>query len=220
MEEKKQNLLVNTFMWLFIGLFVSFGVSYLASSSETAITTVYMSFNGLGYIIFLVLELIVAVTLGAFIRKLSPLMAKAFYLLYCALTGLSLCGIFLVYTASSIAYVFLLTSIVFGIFALIGKFTKADLSKFGIYLFVALIACILCLIINLFVKSESFNLGISVLLIIVFCGYIAYDINRLLKSDFLDENPENKSIYFAFELFIDFINLFIKLLRFFGKGRD
>ena len=217
--ENKNQLLSQTFMWLFIGLLVCFGVSYFTTLSDEAIQTVYGSFNGLGYIIFIVLELVVAVALSWGIRKLSPTLAKIFYLVYTALTGLTLSGIFIVYTGSSIALVFLITSILFGIFALIGKYTKLDLSKLGIYLFIGLIAIIIIEIINLFILSNSLNMILIIATIVVFLGYVAYDIHMLLKSDFLDDS-ENKPIYFAFQLFLDFINIFIELLKIFGKNRD
>ena len=217
--ENKNQLLSQTFMWLFIGLLVCFGVSYFTTLSDEAIQTVYGSFNGLGYIIFIVLELVVAVALSWGIRKLSPTLAKIFYLVYTALTGLTLSGIFIVYTGSSIALVFLITSILFGIFALIGKYTKLDLSKLGLYLFIGLIAIIIIEIINLFILSNSLNMILIIATIVIFLGYIAYDIHMLLKSDFLDDS-ENKPIYFAFQLFLDFINIFIELLKIFGKNRD
>ena len=217
--ENKNQLLSQTFMWLFIGLLVCFGVSYFTTLSDEAIQTVYGSFNGLGYIIFIVLELVVAVALSWGIRKLSPTLAKIFYLVYTALTGLTLSGIFIVYTGSSIALVFLITSILFGIFALIGKYTKLDLSKLGLYLFIGLIAIIIIEIINLFILSNSLNMILIIATIVIFLGYIAYDIHMLLKSNFLDDS-ENKPIYFAFQLFLDFINIFIELLKLFGKNRD
>ena len=217
--ENKNQLLSQTFMWLFIGLLVCFGVSYFTTLSDEAIQTVYGSFNGLGYIIFIVLELVVAVALSWGIRKLSPTLAKIFYLVYTALTGLTLSGIFIVYTGSSIALVFLITSILFGIFALIGKYTKLDLSKLGLYLFIGLIAIIIIEIINLFILSNSLNMILIIATIVVFLGYVAYDIHMLLKSNYLDDS-ENKPIYFAFQLFLDFINIFIELLKLFGKNRD
>lgn len=217
--ENKNQLLSQTFMWLFIGLLVCFGVSYFTTLSDEAIQTVYGSFNGLGYIIFIILELVVAIALSWGIRKLSPTLAKIFYLVYTALTGLTLSGIFIVYTGSSIALVFLITSILFGIFALIGKYTKLDLSKLGIYLFIGLIAIIIIEIINLFILSNSLNMILIIATIVVFLGYVAYDIHMLLKSNFLDDS-ENKPIYFAFQLFLDFINIFIELLKIFGKNRD
>lgn len=219
MEDKK-NLLANTFTWLFAGLLVTFVVSYFTTIDNDTILSVYGAFNGYSYIVYIILELALAVALTAFIRKINANVAKILYLLYAALTGLTLSGIFILYTGESIAYTFLATSAVFGIFAVIGKTTNIDLSKLGIYLFVGLIAIIIAEIINVFIMSNTLNMLLIVLTIIVFCGYVAYDINRLLKSDFLSEDEDKKSIFYAFQLFLDFINLFIELLKLFGKSRD
>ena len=173
----------------------------------------------MNYIIFLVAELAAAFALTFFIRKLNPIVAKILYILYCGLTGLALTGIFVVYTASSISFVFLVTAIIFGIFAAIGKFTKLDLSKWSTYLFIALLAIIILGIINVFLLNNTLNMILCIVTILVFCGYTAYDVQRAVDEDFLADT-QNKGIYIAFQLFLDFINLFIKLLRLFGKNRD
>lgn len=213
------NVLVNAFMWLFIGLMVCFGVSYFSTLSVDIFMSIYSGFHGYAYIIFLVAELVIAFSFHLMIRKLSPIVAKTLYLLYCGLTGLSLTGVFVVYTSSSICFVFLVTALIFGIFALIGKYTKIDLSKYGIYLIVALFAIIILEIINIFLMNNTLNMVLSIITIVVFCGYIAYDVNHAINEDFLSDT-DNKGIYIAFQLFLDFINIFIELLRLFGKSRD
>lgn len=217
MENNK--VLADTFKWLFIGLLICFGVSYFSTMSNDIIYAVYGSFNGMGYIIFLIAEVIIAIALSAFIKKMNPIIAKILYLLYTALTGLSMSGIFIVYTGSSIAYVFLATSIIFGIFALIGKTTNIDLSKWSIYLFVALIAIIILQIINIFLANNTLNMLLCIISILVFSGYVAYDIRIALDKSYFIDNA-NKGIYCAFQLFIDFINIFLDLLRLFGKHND
>lgn len=214
MENK--NAIVDAFKWLFIGLLVCFLTAYTGSQF---VEQIYNAFSGLGWIILLISELVICFVLTLGIRKLSPTTAKILYLLYTALTGLALNGIFLLYTDSSIAFVFLITSLLFGIFAIIGKNTKIDLTKFGIYLFVALLAIIILEIINLFLKNIQLDMTLCIITIVVFLGYVSYDVNRLVKSNYLDDT-ENKGIYFAFQLFIDFIDIFIKLLRIIGKERD
>lgn len=215
----KNSVLTNAFMWLFVGLMVCFGISYFSTLSVDIFMSIYSGFHGYAYIIFLVAELVIAFAFHLTIKKLSPIVAEILYLLYCGLTGLSLTGIFVVYTASSICFIFLATAIIFGIFALIGKFTKIDLSKFGIYLLVALLAIIVLEIINLFLMNNTLNMLLSIITIVVFCGYIAYDVNHAINEDFLSDT-DNKGIYIAFQLFLDFINIFIELLRLFGKSRD
>lgn len=215
----KNKLITDTFKWLFIGLLACFGVSYASSLSEEIIMTVYGSLGGYSYLVFVILELVLAVTFSVGIRKYSPTVAKLLYLAYSVLTGLSLTGIFIVYTESSIAFVFLATSLVVGLFAIIGKCTKIDLSNYGVYLLIALIAIIIIELINAFLLNNTLNIILAVVTIIVFCGYVAYDINQLLRNSYLDDT-ENKAVYYAFQLFLDFINIFLKLLRLFGKERD
>lgn len=215
----KNEIISQTFTWLFIGLLICFGVSYVTSINDTILTTVYGAFGGYGYLIYVILELVVAFVLILRVRKLNPTTAKILYLLYTALTGLSLTGIFIVYTESSIAFVFLATAIIFGIFALIGKTTKMDLTKWSTYLFVALLAIIILELINIFIANNTLNMVLCIASILIFCAYTAYDMQLMTNKGFLSDT-ENKSIYCAFQLFLDFINIFIRLLELFGKRRD
>jgi FtsH-binding integral membrane protein len=122
---------------------------------------------------------------------------------------------------SSIIIIFLITSVLFAIFALIGKFTKIDLSKFWVYLLIGLIAIIVLEIVNIFVLSEKLNMITCILGIIIFLGYIAYDMQRIIKSQEFDGITEGSyPIVFAFNLYIDFINVFIDLMRLFGDSND
>lgn len=216
---EKKNVLVSAFTWLFIGLLVCFGVSWITTFNEDLQRTIFGAFNGYGYLVYLVLEIVVAFILILRIYKLNPLTAKLLYIVYTALTGLSLTGIFVVYTASSLTFVFLSAAIIFGIFAIIGKTTDIDLSKWSTYVLVALIAIIILELINIFLLNNTLNIVLSIVSILVFSFFIAYDIQKALDKAFMS-NCENKGIYCAFQLFLDFINIFIDLLRLFGKSRD
>lgn len=213
----KNKVIADTFKWLFIGLLVCFGISYFTSTSEQTMLLVYGAFGGRAIYVYLILELVLCIVLSLCITKVSPLVATILYLVYTALTGLTLSGIFLVYTSSSIAMVFLATAVIFGIFAFIGKTTNMDLSKWGVYLFIALLAIIVLEIINIFIMNNTLDIILCIVVIILFAAYTAYDINRLIHTD--NEFP-NKGIFFAFQLFLDFINIFIKLLRLFGKRNN
>ena len=215
----KKDVLSSTFGWLFLGLLICFGVSYITTYNSAAMQLVYGSLGGYGYVVFAVLELVAVFVLSIFIRKLPPLVAKIIYILYTALTGLTFSGIFIVYTSASIAYVFLATSILFGVFAIIGKTTDIDLSKWSIYLFVALIAIVILEIINIFLMNNTLHMVLCIVGILIFCAYTAYDIQIAINNSYL-EGVENKGIYCALQLFIDFINIFLDLLRLFGKTRD
>lgn len=216
---EKNKILSSAFTWLFIGLLVCFGVSLLTTYNETIFYGVFGSFGGYGYLVYLIIELIVAFILVFRITKLKPLTAKILYISYTALTGLSFTGVFAVYTSSSLAFVFLVTAIIFGIFALIGKTTKVDLSNWSVYVFIALLSIIVLEIINIFLLNHTLNIILSIVGILVFTFYVAYDIQKALNRSYL-VNCENKGIFCAFQLFLDFINILIYILRLFGKSRD
>ncbi len=216
---KKNEVLVDAFKWLFVGLLTCFGISYISTLNENMFYFFYGSFGGSAYLIYAIAEIVIALILVVKITNMKPITAKLLYIGYSVLTGLSLSGIFIFYTASSLTFVFLVTAIIFGAFAIIGKTTKIDLSKWYIYLFVALLAIIILEIINIFILNNTLNIIICIMAILLFCGYTAYDIQLATNESFLSE-CENKGIYIAFQLFLDFINLFLKLLRLFGKSRD
>lgn len=216
MELLENKLFSKIFMWMFIGLAITFGVGCYVSTNPNM---VFNLFGGYTWILLVIVELILAVALSAFITKLSPMVAKVLFCLYSFITGLTFSTIFIEYELPSIIYVFGLTALVFLIFALIGYFTNIDLTKFGIYLLMALLAIVIASIINMFLDSEVLDLSIIAIGIIVFVGYIAYDVN-LIKNNFLNVQNENIAIYGAFQLYLDFINLFIKLIRLFGKERN
>ena len=210
----KNKVISDTFKWLFVGLLLCFGISYYVSTSNEMLNLIYGNNK---IMIYIVLELGLCIALSLFIAKLNPIVATILYLLYTSLTGLSLTGIFIVYTHSSIAIVFLVTAIIFGLFAFLGKTTNIDLSKWSVYLFIALITIIVLEVINLFVMNNTLNMILSIAVILLFSAYTAYDINRLIRTDY---DFPNKGIFFAFQLFLDFINIFIRLLSLFGRRND
>lgn len=216
---EKNNVIVSAFTWLFIGLLVCFGVSWITTFNEDIALTVFGSFGGYGYLVYLALELIVAFVLILRIYKLKPLTAKLLYLTYTALTGLSLTGIFVVYTTSSLTFVFLAAAIIFGVFAILGKTTQLDLSKWSTYIVMALIGIIILEIINIFLLNNTLSIVLCIISILIFTFFTAYDIQKAVDKTFM-AGCENKGIYCAFQLFLDFINLFLDLLRLFGKSRD
>ena len=179
------------FLWMFLGLIVTFGVGYYLSINETMM---YNLFSGYKYMIVWVVELIVVIVLSARINKLSVWTARILFILYSILTGLTVSTIFIVYSFSSILYVFLITAILFLLFGLIGYFTKIDLSKFGIILMMILLGCLICTIINIFVNSNTFDLVTTIILVIVFLGYIAYDINVIKRRLYGIEDEDKLAI--------------------------
>ena len=217
MEQRK--VLTSAFSWLGVGLLLAFAAAFTVTMNESMLKIVFASLNGFSYFIFVIVELVLAIVFQVRIAKMSPTTAKIMFLLYCCLTGFTLSGIFLVYSIQSIIYVFLATAILFIGFALVGRFTKADLSKWGIWLFFGLIAITILEIINIFVMNHTLNMILCIAGVLLFCAYVAYDVKKALDKSFLMD-VENKGIYCAFQLFIDFINLFLDLLRLFGDRRD
>lgn len=216
--ENKNSLLSKVFGWLFIGLLITFVSGYLVSINENMMRDIFGSNL---FLIFVVAEVIIALVLRIFLDKLNKVAAILLYIVYTILTGLTISTIFVAYKLPSIVIIFLVTSILFGIFALIGRFTKIDLSKFGIFLLIGIIAIIVLAIINAFVGSEKLDILTCIIGVVIFIGYIAYDVNRITKSEEMEGIEEsNYPIIFAFDLYIDFINLFIDLMRLFGDSND
>ena len=167
------------------------------------------------------MTLLLVIFLSARIAKMSSSVAKASFILYSFVNGLFFSTYFVEFEISSLIFVFLITAIVFAIFALIGATTKLDLTKMGTYLLMGLIGIIICGVINIFVGSSSFDFILSVIGVILFLGYTAYDVKLIMNSDKFAMIPEeNLAIYGALELYLDFINLFIRLIEFFGKRSD
>ena len=204
------------YLWLFIGLLVTFATGAYTATNEDALSVIFS--NGY-YWIFVLIELGLAIFLSARIHKMQPTTAKISYLLYTFFSGLTFASLFVVYKLESIILVFAVTAILFLLFAAIGHFIKMDLSKIGTYLIMMLIGIILCTIINLFLQNSTFDIVISGISVVVFLGFIAYDVQKIKRlNGYLSD--DNLAIIGAFELYLDFINIFIDLLRLFGKADD
>lgn len=204
------------FLWMFIGLAITFGVGYYVSLNANMLYNVFKTY----YWFLIIAELVVVIFLSVRIRKMKPMTAKILFCAYSFLTGLTFSSIFVVYQITSIVYVFGITSLIFLIFALIGYFTKMDLTKIGTYLFMILLGVIICSIINMFVGSSSFDLVITIICLIVFIAYIAYDIQIIKRNLYLIPEEDNLAIYGALQLYLDFINIFLRLLQLFGRSND
>ena len=203
------------FTWLFIGLLITFITGYSLSMNPSLL---YNLTGGVS-IILLIVEIAIAIFFSVRLHKMSKTTAIVCYGLYSLITGLTLSGIFIIYKLSSIIYIFLISAVLFLIFAIIGKTTKLDLSKFGTLLFMVLLGIIILSIVNIFLGLEGLDFIIAIVSIIVFLGYIAYDMQKV--RDLVVVVGEDKAAIFgAFQLYLDFINVFIDLLRLFGKSND
>ena len=211
-------ILPKVFGWMFLGLLLTFAVGYYVSLNPVAMMKMI---GGSGLLAIIIVELVVVVFLSVRIRQMNPITAKICFMIYSVLNGLTFSSVFLYYEMSSIIFVFLVSAIIFGLFAVIGATTKMDLSNIGTYLLMALIGIIVCSILNIFLKSQGFDLVISSITVIVFIGLTAYDVQRIGKMDDLAVMSEdNLAIFGALQLYLDFINIFLELLKLFGKAKD
>lgn len=211
-------ILPKVFGWMFLGLLLTFATGFFISLHPYAMLKMI---SGAGLIGILIAEVVLVIFLSWRIQKMSPITAKICFMLYSIVTGITFSTIFIAYDMTSIISVFLITAVIFGVFALIGSKTKADLSKVGTYLFMALIGVIICTIVNIFLNNSTFDLMISCLTVVVFVGLTAYDVQKIIRLESFSMIPEeNLAIYGALQLYLDFINLFLELLKLFGNDRD
>jgi len=207
------------YAWMFAGLFISGITAYAIAISKTTLVRNPVILIGL-----VVAQLALVIALSAFLMRLSYPVALGMYLLYSFLMGLTLSFIFTVYTSGSIVTTFFITAGMFGSMALYGYFTKTDLTKLGNILFMMLIGVILSFVVNMFVKSTLFDLLISIVGVVVFTLLTAYDSQKLKEmAQRFSGTPamrEKLAIFGSLMLYLDFLNLFLLLLRLFGRQRD
>ena len=209
------------FLWMFLGLAITFGIGYGLNVLFTQnINLAQMFISGPSFWIIIILEVIVAIALSAGLKKFNSTLAKILFIVYCILTGITFSTIFMYFKLSSIIVIFLATSLIFGIFAVIGSKLNISLNKFGTFLFMALLGIIIVEIINIFIGSTGLEMFLSALAIIIFTLYIGYDIKKIQALSETDINEDNIAIYGAFQLYLDFINIFIRLLELFGDAKD
>jgi FtsH-binding integral membrane protein len=167
------------------------------------------------------LGFVLALSFG--IQRMSAETAMVLFWTYAAVMGLSLGGIFLVYTGTSIARVFFITAATYAAMSLYGYTTKSDLSRFGSFLMMGLIGIVIASLVNIFIGSNALQFAISIIGVIVFVGLTAYDTQRIkemyLQSD-TAETASKKAVMGALSLYLDFINLFMMLLQLFGQRRE
>ncbi len=214
--------LAKVFNWMAIGLGLTGIVAWFTASSGLAMRLVASPL----FMILIIAELGMVFFLSARISKIQATTATGLFLGYALLNGLTLSMIFLAYTSSSIASTFFITAGMFGAMAIYGLVTKRDLSGLGSFLFMGLVGIIIASIVNIFLKSSSLYWVISLLGVFIFVGLTAYDVQKIKKigEDGIMEQGEEMvkkgSIMGALTLYLDFINLFLMLLRFFGGSRN
>ena len=205
------------FSWMFGGLMLTALAAFIVESSNSLANLILN--NNIVFFGLIIVELALVFFLSIRIQKLSFGAALFTFLVYSLLNGLTISAIFFIYTASSIASVFVISALVFGIMALIGYTTKRDLTSIGNLALMALIGVIIASVVNLFLKNGTLSLVVSYLAVVIFVGLTAYDTQKIKRMSESGASG-NMGIYGALALYLDFINIFLNLLRIFGRQRD
>lgn len=217
-----QSFMSGVYSWMAFGLFLTGIIAWVMSRDEGMVLALAQNqplFWGI-----MIVQLGVVFGMGFFIQRISPIVATLCFIAYSALTGVTFSILFLIYTQASIASVFFITALTFGAMSVYGIVTKRDLTGLGTFMFMGLIGIIIASIVNLFLRSTMMEFVISCVGVVVFVGLTAYDTQKLYR---IGENAENiapdmihkVTIMGALTLYLDFINLFIQLLRLFGHRR-
>lgn len=215
----RRGIMTQVYAWMTAGLLTTGAVSALVASSSAFISLIYGTPL---YLVLFLIELGMVWYLSARVGTMSVTRATTMFLLYSVLNGLTLAAIFLIYTESSIASTFFITAGMFGGMSAVGYVIKRDLSMIGNILIMALIGVILASIVNLFMQSTALFWVLTYVGILIFVGLTAWDtqrIKRMSQSVRTDDDAHRVAIYGALILYLDFINLFIRLLRIFGSRR-
>lgn len=209
--------------WMILGLLLTAGVAWWVAGNQTLLELIFG--NQLIFFGLIIGELGLVFFLAARITKLAPTTAAALFLLYSALNGATLSVVLLVYTGKAVTNAFLCAAGMFAAMSIWGYTTKRDLSSWGSFLFMGLIGVIIASIVNMFLGSAMMEFVISAIGILVFTGLTAYDTKHIREMSETvamqgQYAAQRVKIYGALKLYLDFINLFLMLLRFFGASRD
>jgi hypothetical protein len=212
-------LMRKVYVWMTMALVITGLTAYGVATSPGILQAIYSSqilFWGL-----IIAEFALVIGVSAAINKLSLTTATLMFILYSVINGALMSYIFLAYTASSIATVFFITAGTFAAMAIIGYTTKTDLTSLGKILMMALIGLIIATVVNFFIKSSGFTLILSYVGVLIFVGLTAYDSQKikqmLLQAPDAGEAAQKLALLGALSLYLDFINLFLYLLRIFGR---
>jgi FtsH-binding integral membrane protein len=217
-ESVVSDALWRTYRWMTLGLAVTGAVALGVASSPDAMAVILgnrMIFFGL-----MLAQLAVVFSFSAIAQRSSTAVVAAMFFAYAALTGVTFSVLFLIYTATSIGSVFLITAGAFGGLSAVGIFTKTDLGPIGRFAIFAVIGLILASLVNIFLASSGLDWMISVAGVLIFGALTAYDTQKLKNLYSSGDVHANMPLVGALTLYLDFINMFLFLLRMFGRRRD
>ncbi|MEE9612993.1 MAG: Bax inhibitor-1/YccA family protein [Desulfatiglandales bacterium] len=226
---QRAEVLVNDFVrsvynWMFIGLALTGFMALYVSNSETILRLVFG--NRLIFFGLILVELALVFSISGMVNRMSASTATLLFVIYAGLNGVTLSFIFLAYTRASIVSTFFVCAGTFLACSIYGWTTKRDLTSLGGFLFMGLIGIIIASVVNMFIRSSAMSMIVSYIGVLVFVGLTAYDTQKLKNMAMtqpagLDGAVIRKgAILGALSLYLDFINLFLMLLRIFGQGRD
>lgn len=213
--------LSRVFLLMFLGLAITTGVAVAIPYNMGMLIFSVELISSPGYIIFAISHVLIAVLLGVFVKKMNTAVAMVLFIIYSIMTGFLFSTLGLVFKTAAIWKAFLVASIFFGAMALYGVTTKRDLSNLKTILLIALLALIVVSIINIFLRSDGLDYLICLVGVVIFSAYTAYDVNKLKTGYYATRDGRMLSalaVNGAFQLYLDFINLLIYLLRIFGRA--
>jgi len=220
-EQEQREFIVNVYKWMSMGLFLTAAVAYIVSGSK--LITDFIFGNMLVFFGLIIAEVLLVGHLAVNVKKMTASTAMNTFLGYSALNGLTLSCIFLLYTAASITTTFVVTAGTFGIMSFYGYVTKKDLTSIGNICFMALIGLIIASLVNMFLNNGMMYWIITYAGILIFVGLTAYDTQKIKQLNIIGnsgtEEDVKESISGALILYLDFINLFLMLLRLFGNRK-
>jgi hypothetical protein len=209
-----QAFLTQAFVWMFVGLLISAGVAFFVQSNERL-----LGFAADNFFILIIAQLALVVGISWGINRISALVALGLFFVYAATLGLTIGLIVSAYTGSSVATAFLSASAMFGAAAIYGHVTKRSLAGLGGILFMALIGLIVASVVNIFLASSGLSWIISIVGVVIFTALTAYDVQRIQNGDLAiaTGSMEKAAVIGALHLYLDFVNLFLFMLRLFGN---
>ena len=215
-------LMRNVYIWMTLALVITGLTAMVTAKSEALMTFIFT--NNWALIALMILQLGLVFYFSARVNRMSFSTATAVFILYSAITGLTFSSIFVVFSMNSIATTFFITAGMFAAMALVGSFTKKDLSGMGKFALMALIGLIIAGIVNMFLRNAMMDFIVSGIGVLVFAGLTAYDSQKIrqmlqMQSE-INESTQKLALLGSLSLYLDFINIFLYLLRFFGSSRD
>lgn len=219
-EKISQRFITAVYGWMVAALAISGIAAFAVFNSETLLYFIFGNrFTFLGLIIA---EFALVIILSAGIRRMSFPAVAASFVIYSIVNGLTLSAVLFVYTSTSVVRIFVITALMFGAMSVYGATTKSSLQSAGKYLMMAVIGLVIASLVNIFMRSSSLDWLISFVTVGVFTGLTAYDTQKITQAArYAQDNEDFKKVAIigALELYLDFVNIFLALLRLFGKRR-